>query len=225
MHMSIKLILFDIDNTLIAGKDADKFYNQYYLTLQKIVSSKMGISEIESENIIRKHIRNGFRSETILEKLGISMLFLYNSLVKINPHDYLKPRPTIARILNNLKKDNDIEIGFITDSPETITNKILKSSEIERKIFNIRIGWKRNEKMPKAGSSRVYRDICQKYGLKPNEIIMIGDSLENDILPAKKMGLNTVLIGKTNNNSKIITIHSIKFLPKILKTYFHIHSS
>jgi FMN phosphatase YigB (HAD superfamily) len=219
--MPIKLILFDVDNTLVFGNNANKFYNQYYLALQKLVSSKMKISEKKARHIINMHIKNGFRSETILTKWGIDMALLYNALLKINPSDYLKPVPFITNLLEDLK-DKRMILGILTDSPIFITNHILRAVGIEKKVFDFCIGWERGRKMPKAGSVRIFCDICKKYNLKPKEIIMIGDSLESDITPAKKVGLNTIFISNHKNYSEVLTISSIKILPNILKEYFQI---
>lgn len=220
-YMAIKLILFDIDNTLIFGKNADKFYNQYYLALQKLVSLKMKLSEVEAKNIIIEHILSGFRSETILNKLGIDMILLYNILIKLSPSNYLKPAPSVKNILRKLRNKN-VKLGFITDSPLLVAYRILEATKIEREIFDIRIGWQKGRKMPKAGSIKIYKAICKKYRLNPQEIIMIGDSLENDITPARKAGFHTIFITKDNTYFNEITIPSIKSLSQALMKHFYL---
>ncbi len=43
-------------------------------------------------------------------------------------------------------------------------------------------------------SKEIYRIALDKIGAEPNEVIMVGDQLETDIIPAKKLGLTTVLV-------------------------------
>lgn len=44
----------------------------------------------------------------------------------------------------------------------------------------------------------VYHDVAKKLGLKPSEIIMIGDSLKSDVLPAVEAGMRAVWIEALN---------------------------
>ena len=43
-------------------------------------------------------------------------------------------------------------------------------------------------------SKEIYRIALDKIGVKPHEAIMVGDQLYTDIIPAKKLGLTTVLV-------------------------------
>lgn len=44
----------------------------------------------------------------------------------------------------------------------------------------------------KKPDERFFRTILDRAGLAPSEAIMIGDRLDNDIIPAKKLGLRTI---------------------------------
>jgi|GEM_PF-566282 FMN phosphatase YigB (HAD superfamily) len=43
---------------------------------------------------------------------------------------------------------------------------------------------------------RLFRRACERAGVKPEDCLMIGDHLENDILPARELGMRTVLIDR-----------------------------
>lgn len=43
-----------------------------------------------------------------------------------------------------------------------------------------------------------YQIAIEKLGVAPSEILYIGDSLKLDIIPAKKLGINTLLIDRDN---------------------------
>ncbi len=43
-------------------------------------------------------------------------------------------------------------------------------------------------------SEEIYRIALEKIGADPSEVIMVGDQLYTDIIPAKKLGLTTVLV-------------------------------
>lgn len=61
------------------------------------------------------------------------------------------------------------------------------------------------------GSSDFYLAISTRLGLQPNLICMVGDSLQNDILPAKEAGLMTVWLTeeKSAPEQGVITIEDL----------------
>ncbi len=72
---------------------------------------------------------------------------------------------------------------------------------------------------------QIFRLAIDKIKSKPYDTIVVGDSYNNDIVPAKLLGCNTIWIkNKTWNNSDDISsadfiINSIKELPEVLKKF------
>ncbi|HAS6347487.1 HAD hydrolase-like protein [Vibrio sp. IRLE0018] len=80
-------------------------------------------------------------------------------------------------------------------------------------------GYFNRENIPFAkGSSDFYLAISASLGLKPNQLCMIGDSLQKDILPAKKAGLTAVWLQEEvgPHPSGIVTIQHLHQLCAIL---------
>lgn len=50
----------------------------------------------------------------------------------------------------------------------------------------------------------IFELAIKKLGYKPEEILVIGDSLKNDILPAQKLGCQTLLIGNPGHDQQNI---------------------
>jgi len=44
--------------------------------------------------------------------------------------------------------------------------------------------------------SKFFQAVRKKFKVKNNECLIVSDSLKNDILPAKKLGWQTLLLGK-----------------------------
>lgn len=65
---------------------------------------------------------------------------------------------------------------------------------------------------------KVFLVALKDLGVSPEETLMVGDDLERDILPAKKLGMNTVLIDRENKikDSSVKKIHSLAELKQIL---------
>lgn len=68
----------------------------------------------------------------------------------------------------------------------------------------------------------IFKAGVDALGLKPEEVVMVGDSMENDILPAKEIGCHTIWLegeGWTccqKKDAADVVIHSISQLPDIL---------
>ncbi len=68
---------------------------------------------------------------------------------------------------------------------------------------------------------KAFLAVLEKMNANPEEAVMVGDSLENDIFPAKAIGIKTVLIDRANRfagftDPGIIKISSLKELKKHL---------
>lgn len=44
-------------------------------------------------------------------------------------------------------------------------------------------------------SERFFQPVIDRFDLAPDEVVVVGDSWENDLIPAQRLGMHTVLIG------------------------------
>ncbi len=70
----------------------------------------------------------------------------------------------------------------------------------------------------------IFLKLLKDLGLRPEELLHVGDSLENDIFPALELGINAVLITREDNKSAsipehIVVIKSLLELNYILNTF------
>lgn len=215
----IKLLIFDIDNTLVYGAEAKKYYEQYPKLLEKTLGKSLGITQRKAKEIADEH-RQLFdgRGEKAFETHKLGLNVWHETICTLKPKKYLRQLPASNETLIDLKRQG-YEIGAITDGPTKQALKILNAVGINKNIFSIFIGWENGQKIPKGGRPDVYQKIVKDKKLKPEEIIMIGDSLAVDIIPAKACGLNVIYI---NKSSKTIfpNIDSIEKLPTYLKNKY-----
>lgn len=212
----IKIVLFDIDNTLYYGKEARKFYSKYSRCLESTLARELKISIEEAKSIADDYRQkyNG-HGEKSFEAFGIDKSIWYEAILSLNPQQYLVPLHYSNKLLKILR-ELGFTIGAITDGPRIQASKILKAIQIEENSFDFIIAWEEGGQMPKYGSTKIYKEICERYAIRPSEAVMIGDSLESDILPAKETGLDVIYINDSNNN-QYKTIKSIEELYKSLK--------
>jgi len=65
---------------------------------------------------------------------------------------------------------------------------------------------------------RAFLVVLNFFGIKPKDALMVGDEIERDLLPAKKLGMEVILIDRENEieNSPIRKISSLRELKNIL---------
>jgi HAD superfamily hydrolase (TIGR01509 family) len=68
---------------------------------------------------------------------------------------------------------------------------------------------------------KAFLAVLEKMGANPDETVMVGDSLDNDVFPAKAIGIKAVLIDRAGrfakfNDPGVVKISSLKELKKHL---------
>ncbi len=100
--------------------------------------------------------------------------------------------------LDTLKQLNrlNLRLGAISNyeneySIKKSTERLGISSFLDPIIISEKVKWRKP-------APKVFRIVSQQWGLKPSEIIMIGDSLHDDILGAQSVGIRGILLCRTN---------------------------
>lgn len=190
----IKLIIFDLDDTLISEFD---FIKSGYDVVSKYISQKYKINKEDAyqELIDLANLKAKNTFNLLLEKYNIvyskedilELVRMYRShLPKITFYDDVRP------VIDKLKSSG-IKLGIISDGYiETQQNKlnvlnckntfdyIILTEELGREY------WK--------PSPRAFEIMMEKFAITPQEAIYIGDNPEKDFYIKKYMPINTVRI-------------------------------
>ncbi|HCC83862.1 TPA: hypothetical protein DEP96_03355 [Candidatus Uhrbacteria bacterium] len=209
MNFSIpKYLALDIDNTLIFGAEADVFYGRYKRALETAFAQEMKISIEQAQTCLNAY-RTAYdgQGELAFETFGISQTCVYDAFCTVNPAGTLPMmKTTIATITRLLKYTKLIAI---TDGPVEQIDRIFTATGIRREWFTEIIGWERGKGKPKNGSSRIYADVIARYGIAPEEFMMVGDVYSIDVEPARQIGARSVHIG--NSPESIADISLLSF--------------
>ena len=171
----------------------------------------------EATEIANDHRRrfNG-RGEKSFETYNANFSLWHDTICTLDSND-IPALPHVQELLMNLR-NNGYTLGAITDGPTIQAEKILKTARIDKDLFSIFIGWEREGKMPKGGLPDVYKNIITESKLDPSEILMVGDSIDADIVPAHACGINVLYINSKTDN-KFPTISSVELLLNYLNNY------
>lgn len=203
--MSKKIIVFDLDDTLISEKDyinsgfniiSKKIAEDYKLSDEKIKKKMNEFFCLNSTNLFNR-ILDYFKVKYDLDYIKKLVLIYRNHIPKIELYDD-------AREMLEFLSKNNYRLGMITDGyKEAQKNKIMAldiQKYFEYIIITDELGrefWKPSE-IP-------YKIIKEKFECEYTDMIYIGDNIEKDFITANKLGIKTIQILRKNGiyqNSK-----------------------
>ncbi|MEM3400378.1 MAG: HAD-IA family hydrolase [Candidatus Micrarchaeia archaeon] len=225
----VKAILFDMDNTLTNFIELKRKASRAAAYAMVDAGLKMKKREA-ARKLFYAYWKYGIDGNTAFSK------FLKEETGKVDEHilnagigaylrakpKHIKPYPHAKRILEVLKKK--YKLGVITDAPCAKAKERLKLLGLLH-MFDVIVTFRRGS-MKKPHPLPFLRAL-ELLHCKPNEVVMVGDSLPRDIAGAKRVGMIAVyakygedreIKWETPTNVKAdFEILSIKELPKILE--------
>lgn len=210
--MSIKLIIFDIGNTIFKQEKSDKFEKMQEILNCDISMLKNNFYEIFNKN--NKNLKD--LTYKLLQSLNINddklqtRLLEYLTSLQNRKGKFEFINDNILEIFEYIKKQN-IKLILCSNSNVLSKNndKQLKPyvDDIER---TYKIGFLKNE-------DGFYKYFENKYQLSSNEILSIGDDIENDFEIPKSYGWNSILFTENMTSSELLS--KIKFIIDKMKSW------
>lgn len=193
---NIKAIIFDLDNTLIDFMTMKR--EAIKSAVKAMIKTGLKLDEKESyRKLMITYLKLGIESDIAFQE------FLKNELGKIDEkmlaaaiNAYLKTKSRFLKLYPNVKptlrdlKRKGFQLVIVTDAPKVKAYQRLLAMDIE-KYFDFVIGFEDTGKRKK--TELPLRMAIEKLKLNPEEVIMVGDSIKRDVLPAKKLNVQTVL--------------------------------
>ncbi len=192
IQKQIKLIAFDADDTLwsneplfrTAEKKMSSLLSQYgthdfiaselyQIEVQNMADYGFGamaftLSLLETAIKISHHQLNASQTEQIL-KIGRELL-----------HNPAKPLDGVTETLEALHSDGRYRLLLLTKGELLTQENKIQRSGLAHYFDAVDIVSDKNREE--------YLKICQKYGLSPKEIMMVGNSFKSDIAPVLEIG-------------------------------------
>jgi len=203
-----KFILFDLDGTLL-DMNFDKFINNYFGLLLPFLSKKIkgDIKRyvFESTDFMINKIDKRTNMEKFLSKFselsGTEKSIIYNSFIDFYTHEFPKlsflgrPKPYAKETILKLK-ESGVGIVLATNAifPLLAIEERLKWADLEATLFDL-ITHMENMHSAKP-HKEYYLEIMKKLKVEPEEVIMIGDDIERDIMPARILGIDSYQIDR-----------------------------
>lgn len=202
---NIKWLFFDIGSTLV---DESKCIEQRCRT----ITSENNINELEFNNKVLEYAKASCQPVKLAAKYYGAKIPVWNMEL-----EFLYPN--VESILSQLS--NKYKLGIIANQ-SLGTKERLENWGI-CKYFNIIVA--SAEEGCEKPDIKIFEIALKRADCKAEEAFMIGDRLDNDIVPAKKIGMNTIWVKqgfakyysiKSENEHPDYTIDTISELVNIM---------
>ncbi len=224
-------IFFDLDHTLWdfernSGETLRELYEDFHLSGRGIAGFEEFRQTYEFHNekfwdryrkgfISRKDLRWKRMWHTLLD-FKIGDMALTEQLSKL----YLERLPNKAGLMPyaievlNYCRDKNYNIHIITNGFETTQWQKMRNSGIDHYFKHVITSENSNSMKPQPG---IFQFALQKANATAGESIMIGDSIEADILGALQYGIDQVFFNPSGREHDYLFTYEINCLSKIRK--------
>ncbi len=222
----IKAVLFDLDNTLIDFMKMKRSATD--AALFAMIKAGLKINKKDGQQLLKglfhKHgleyqqIFNEFLTE-VLGYVDLKILAAGVVAYRAVKGDLLQPYSNVKPVLKKLKKKG-YKLGIVTDAPKFQAWTRLYQMKLEN-YFDVVVTLDDSGSLKHTGLP--FERAVDMLELKPSEIMMVGDWVSRDIIPAKRVGMKTALArygqswqGKVENSEADHELDDVKELLKIL---------
>jgi FMN phosphatase YigB (HAD superfamily) len=196
----IRAILFDLDNTLIDFLRMKE--ESCRAAAHAMVLSGLQMDEAKAyERLIKTYFSVGIESDNAFSEFLKSAGQFDHKILAAAINAYLdakskclKPYPNVKAVLRKLQK-NGIFLSIVTDAPKTKAYQRLLAMGIEP-YFQFVVGYEDTNSAKHTGLPLLLAlDLLKKEipDIKAEEVLMVGDSMARDIIPAERIGFQTAL--------------------------------
>ena len=208
----VKAVLFDLWGTLFYHEGKINIVRQFFNKINpelgwyefiKVFENYFMMHKItDPEAEVRKFLNNLKVDDT--DSLVSELVWILNDANK-----GIIPYPEVLEVLNKLKED--FKLGLITNTYHPSYEALERDYNIGQ-YFNITL--KSSEIGIIKPDKRIFEMALNKLGVRKEEAVMVGDTLEDDVKAAENNGIKGVLIDRKNKHpdyeNRIISLKELK---------------
>lgn len=211
--------IFDMDGTLYAfnkgkggGFTSSQFYSDVKSNVYRLLTTRLGIgnSEAETEYERIKEKYSGEVSLGVEGEHGIDRYDFFENTWNLNPEEYIEKDEELSKALSEFKG----RVALLTAAPRIWALNVLSHLNLENVFENRVYTGEPNERKP---NPIVFQRIADDFEMQSSKIFSIGDQEASDIIPAKSIGMKTILIGSSPTSKADYQVRNARHAIRLLK--------
>ena len=210
----IKAVLFDFWGTLVENgvwspiKQVKNIlelklpFPEYVVRMERaMMTSKFDNLKQSFENVCKE-----FQIEINNEKIETLVGMWNKNWMLAQPYEEIK------EVLKGLKKNYKLILVSNTDcfSISKVMEKFALEELFDKIFLSCEVGLIKTDKS-------FFKHVLSDLGLTVDDVVMVGDSIQSDVMAAKRIGMKAVLIDRRNTRDYHPKIKSLKELGKVLE--------
>ena len=219
---SIKLVLFDLDDTLYPEAD---FVKSGLGAVAEYLAVSHGLDQSAAYKAMIKHFKKQGRGKIFNQTLSESKINPTAVLIKKLVSLYRRHRPEIkvyqgVRPLLERLKSSGLKLALVTDTNWRVQARKLNALGIAKYFDRIIFTDKLNLKKP---DLKIYRQIFEKFRVRPSEVLCVGDDPTCDFIGARIAGCQTLRIKQGRlKNLTLDSAHEADKTVRSIKDFFYL---
>jgi len=206
----VKGVLFDCFGTL--------FYNESGLTPFQKLQKLLG--DFKKENFLEFVERVRTRGEDLekalrdfLGKEGKKNLLGKALRIMRQKNERMLAYPETFEVIEKLK-EKGIKVGIVSNTYRESFERVRKAYPVEKIFDAVVLSYEVKCAKP---SPEIFRIAAEKLGLRPEEVLFVGDTTETDYEGAKRAGMQAVLLDREGKHEEVR--ERVRNLREILKLF------
>ncbi len=211
----MKAIIFDLQGTLMENGIFPSPTKQvrFILGIRKEFHDYVPLFETTLMTTPHTSLAEGFKSVAEAFNVRITPELTERLIGMWNKNKLLsRPFQETVPLLEELKKEY---ILVLVANIDCFTKDMITKFELQNHFNHIYLSC--DVGMLKT-NPEFFKNIMKDLEINPEEAVMIGDSIDSDMIPASKAGIRTILLDRMNRQDYPEKIHSLEDLKALLKS-------
>lgn len=202
----VKLIIFDFCGTLARPREAD--WDEFFL---RLADFSIRITANEQAQKLINNLPDLLENSESWEQF--TNRFIVKSGVTVEREERERLQSYLEKKLGFKLYDDVVDILNLPQKKAilTLSPRLLVASLPQMETFEI---FTPKEAQAAKPDKNAFLKVLEKFQIDSSEALMVGDSVENDIMPARKLGIKAVLLDRSGlaqgAGDKISSLKEIK---------------